>query len=83
MSKHGDYFDNAAMERWNHRFKVEAIHAEKLTTRALTKNHVFEYIEIYYNRKGLHSTIGFETPESFEVKMPSYFPGQDHPYGCY
>ena len=69
------------MESWNHSFKVEAIHGEKLTTRALTKNHVFEYIEIYYNRKRLHSTIGYKTPESFEVKMVlsnvSDFPGQD------
>lgn len=69
MSKRGDCFDNAAMESWNHSFKVEAIHGEKLTKRALTKNHVFEYIEIYYNRKRLHSTIGYKTPESFEVKM--------------
>lgn len=69
MSKRGDCFDNAAMESWNHSFKVEAIHGEKLTTRALTKNLVFEYIEIYYNRKRLHSTIGYESPESFEVKM--------------
>lgn len=56
-------------ESWNHSFKVEAIHGEKLTTRALTKSHVFEYIEIYYNRKRLHSTIRYKTPESFEVKM--------------
>ena len=57
------------MESWNHSFKVEPIHGEKLTTRALTKNHVFEYIEIYYNRKRLHSTIGYKMPEAFEVKM--------------
>jgi len=69
MSKRGDCFDNAAMESWNHSFKVEAIHGEKLATRALTKNVVFEYIEIYYNRKRLHSTIGYESPEAFEIKM--------------
>lgn len=69
MSKRGDCFDNAAMESWNHSFKVEAIHGEKLITRAITKSHVFEYIEIYYNRKRLHSTIGYKTPEAFEVKM--------------
>ena len=69
MSKRGDCFDNAAMESWNHSFKVEAIHGEKLATRALTKSVVFEYIEIYYNRKRLHSTIGYESPEAFEVKM--------------
>jgi putative transposase len=69
MSERGDCFDNAAMESWSHSFKVEAIHGEKLATRTLTKNVVFEYIEIYYNRKRLHSTIGYESPESFEIKM--------------
>lgn len=68
MSKRGGCYDNAAMESWNHSFKVEAIHGEKFETRAIAKNHVFEYIEIYYNRKRLHSTIGYKTPESFEVR---------------
>lgn len=47
MSKRGDCFDNASMESWNHGLKVEAIHGEKFITRAIAKNHVFEYIEIY------------------------------------
>ena len=59
----------SAMESWNHSFKVEAIHGEKFATRAIAKNHVFEYIEIYYNRKRLHSMIGYKSPELFEVKM--------------
>lgn len=66
MSKRGDCFDNAAMESWNHSFKVEAIHGEKFQTRAKAIGHVFEYIEIYYNRKRLHSKLGYMTPESFE-----------------
>lgn len=69
MSKRGDCYDNASMESWNHSFKVEAIHGEKFETRAIAKNHVFEYIEIYYNRKRLHSMIGYKSPELFEVKM--------------
>lgn len=69
MSKRGDCFDNASMESWNHSFKVEAIHGEKFITRAIAKNHVFEYIEIYYNRKRLHSMLGYKSPELFEVKM--------------
>lgn len=68
MSKRGDCYDNAAMESWNHSFKVEAIHGEKFATRVIAKNHVFEYIEIYYNRKRLHSMIGHKSPELFEVK---------------
>ena len=69
MSKRGDCYDNAAMESWNHSFKVEAIHGEKFKTRDDAKKHVFEYIEVYYNRKRLHSTLGFLSPESFEAKM--------------
>ena len=68
MSKKGDCYDNAAMESWNHSLKVEAIHGEKFLTREEAKSHVFEYIEIYYNRKRLHSKLGYETPDSFEVK---------------
>ncbi|MBI5447903.1 MAG: IS3 family transposase [Gammaproteobacteria bacterium] len=57
------------MESWNHSFKVEAIHGEKLLTRALTKNHVFDYIGVYYNRTRLHSRLAYLSPEYFEAKM--------------
>ena len=68
MSKRGDCYDNAAMESWNHSLKVEAIHGEKFKTRAEAKNHVFDYIEVYYNRKRLHSRLGYLSPEAFEGK---------------
>lgn len=68
MSKRGDCYDNAAMESWNHSFKVEAIHGERFATRDCVKKHVFEYIEIYYNRKRLHSMLGYKSPASFEIK---------------
>jgi putative transposase len=69
MSKRGDCYDNASMESWNHSFKVEAIHGEKFKTRADAKNHVFEYIDIYYNRKHLHSGLGYLSPVYFEAQM--------------
>jgi len=69
MSKRGDCYDNAAMESWNHSFKVEAIHGEKFLTRADAKNHVFEYIDVYYNRKRLHSRLGYLSPVYFEAQM--------------
>lgn len=68
MSKKGDCYDNAAMESWNHSFKVEAIHGERFSTRSEAKYHVFEYIEVYYNRKRLHSTLGYLSPQAFEAK---------------
>jgi len=67
MSKKGDCYDNAAMESWNHSLKVEAIHGEKFKTREEAKNHIFDYIEIYYNKVRLHSKLGYCSPEVFEV----------------
>ena len=69
MSKRGDCYDNAAMESWNHSLKVEAIHGEKFLTREYVKNHVFDYIEVYYNRQRLHSRLGYLSPECFEAEM--------------
>lgn len=69
MSKKGDCYDNVAMESWSHSFKVEAIHGEKLSTRDDTKAHVFEYIDVYYNRKRLHSKLGYLNPVAFEAKQ--------------
>jgi len=68
MSKRGDCYDNASMESWNHSFKIEAIHGEKFSTRAIAKNHVFEYIDVYYNRKRLHSGLGYLSPLYFEAQ---------------
>ncbi len=68
MSKKGDCFDNAAMESWNGSLKVEAIHGEIFATRTDAKKHVFEYIDVYYNRKRLHSKLGYLSPLDFEAK---------------
>lgn len=61
--------DIAAMESWNHSLKVEAIHGERFVTREAARAHVFEYIEIYYNRKRPHSTLGYLSPEVFEARQ--------------
>jgi len=69
MSNKGDCFDNAAMESWNGRLKVEAIHGERFATRSQAKAQVFEYIEVYYNRLRLHSKLDFVSPEAFEARQ--------------
>ena len=67
MSAKGNCYDNAAMESWNHSYKVEAIHGERFPTRAQAKTHTFDYIEVYYDRNRLHSTLGYLSPEEFEL----------------
>ncbi|KAF1061536.1 MAG: hypothetical protein GAK39_05627 [Variovorax sp.] len=67
MSARGNCYDNAAMESWNHSLKVEAIHGEHLATREQAKAHVFDYIEVDYNRIRLRSTLGYLSPEQYEL----------------
>ncbi len=48
--------------------KVEAVHGERFKARSDAKHQVFEYIEVYYNRKRLHSKLGYISPDAFESK---------------
>ena len=68
MNKKGDYYGITAMESWNHSLKVDAIHGERFATRQDAGNHVFEYIEIYYNRKRPHSGFEYLSPEALEQR---------------
>jgi transposase InsO family protein len=68
MSAKGDCYDNAAMESWNHSLKVEAVHGERFVTRAHAKRQLFDYIEAYYNRQRLHSSLGYLSPAQFELQ---------------
>jgi len=62
----GSCYDNAAMESFFQTLKTELVHLNKFSTRQETKSIIFEYIEGYYNRKRLHSTLGYLSPEVFE-----------------
>ena len=56
------------MESWNHSLKIEAIHGERFVIRQKAKDHVFDYIEVYYSRKRLHSSLEYLSPETFELQ---------------
>lgn len=66
MSRKGNCWDNAAMESFFARFKVEALYAEDVTTKQEAYSCVFEYIELFYNSHRRHSTLGYISPNNFE-----------------
>jgi len=66
MSRTANCWDNAAMESFFSRLKVELTYAERFNTIAQAKSAIFEYIEIFYNRKRRHSAIGYISPLQFE-----------------
>jgi putative transposase len=66
MSGVGNCYDNAAMESFFHTLKTEHVYFEHYITREQAKRSIFEYIEIFYNRKRRHSTLGYLSPIAFE-----------------
>jgi putative transposase len=66
MSRKGNCWDNAVMESFFGRFKVELIYAENYKTIETAQAGIFEYIEMFYNRQRRHSAIGFMSPNDFE-----------------
>ncbi len=67
MSGRGDCYDNAMMESFWATLKSELIHQHKFSTREQAWQSIFEYVEVFYNRKRLHSSLGYVSPESFEA----------------
>jgi transposase InsO family protein len=67
MSGRGDCYDNAMMESFWATLKSELVHQCIYATREQARRSIFEYIEVFYNRKRLHSSLGYNSPESFEA----------------
>ena len=64
-SRQGNCRDNAPTESWLTSFKNERIFAERFATHEAMKATAFEYIAVFYNRKRLHSTLGYTSPVQF------------------
>lgn len=69
MSRKADCWDNSVAESFFGSLKVEMVHHEKFRTRQEAQHRVFDYIEVFYNRQRLHSTLNYMSPEEFETKM--------------
>lgn len=69
MSRKGNCYDNAFVESFFRTLKVELIYRQKFKTRAEARAAIFEFIEVWYNRNRIHSSIGYLTPVEFESKQ--------------
>ena len=67
MSRKGNCYDNAMMESFWATLKKELVHRCRFQTRAEAYRAIFEYIEVFYNRVRLHSSLGYQSPVDFET----------------
>lgn len=66
MSRRGNCWDNAPCEAFFASLKVELMDGKAFPTRAAAQAAIFEYMEVFYNRQRLHSTLGYLTPVEWE-----------------
>jgi putative transposase len=66
MNGVGSWYDNAPMESFFGTLKCELVHHRAYRTRDEAKADVFYYIESFYNRRRLHSALGYLSPEAYE-----------------
>jgi putative transposase len=69
MSALGDCYDNAVSESFWGTLKTEEVYQKKYATRAEARSAIFTYIEVFYNRKRRHSSLGYVSPEAFEAGL--------------
>lgn len=66
MSRKANCYDNAAMEAFWSTLKLELIYRRTFADAAQVRTALFDYIEVFYNRQRLHSSLGYQTPAGFE-----------------
>ena len=69
MSGVGDCYDNAPTESFWGKLKTELVYLEHFATRQQARAAIFDYIECFYNRLRLHSSLGYVSPEAFEAAL--------------
>ncbi|MBZ0283396.1 MAG: IS3 family transposase [Anaerolineae bacterium] len=67
MSDKGNPYDNAMMESFFSTLRAELTDLERFPTRQMARTAVFEFIEVFYNRQRLHSSLGYRSPLTFET----------------
>jgi transposase InsO family protein len=66
MSRKGDCWDNAMVESFFSTLKAELAEQMEFETKEAARRAIFEYIEVFYNRKRRHSALGYQSPADYE-----------------
>ncbi len=67
MSRSANCYDNAVVESFFRTLKSECVALTRYATHHQARLSIFEFMEVYYNRQRLHSTLGYLTPVQFEA----------------
>jgi putative transposase len=67
MSRKGNCYDNATMESFWSTLKLELVYRRQFQSRRQARSEIFDYIECFYNRKRIHSSLGYLSPIDFEL----------------
>lgn len=70
MSRAGNCWDNAVAESFFATLKTELCNHHRFKTRAEARQAIFEYIEVFYNRERLHSSLDYKSPTAYESQHP-------------
>lgn len=69
MSRKGNCWDNAVAESFFATLKLDLIHRKSWRDVQHVRQEAFEYIEVFYNRRRLHSSLGYKSPAMFEQEL--------------
>lgn len=68
MSRKGNCWDNAVTESFFGILKNELVHHERFATRQEAKDHLFDYIEVFYNRSRMNPATEYLAPAEYEAR---------------
>ena len=66
MGSKGDFYDNAVCESFHASLEKDLFRRRSLRTRQEARTAVFDYVETFFNRERLHSTLGYRSPYEYE-----------------
>jgi putative transposase len=69
MSRRANCYDNAFIESFWSSLKYEVVYRQRFSSRAAARSAIFDYIESFYNRTRLHSSLGYVSPLTFESRL--------------